>query len=156
MPEFNKDNTRFEKVLCRIQRYCAYQEHCQSEVKKKLTEWELDSNDINKIIKLLIDEKYIDNVRYATVFVEGKFHQKKWGKIKIANELRKKNIPESIIAKSLQSISDKEYIEEFKKVAKKKINLLHEKDKFVRKNKLIRYLLTKGYELSFIMENFVE
>ena len=79
----------------RLKNYCALQDRCQWDVTQKMNEWGLLEMTQNHILEILIQEKYIDEERFAESFCRGKFLIKKWGKIKISNELKKKKIPSS-------------------------------------------------------------
>ena len=104
----------------RLRNYCALEDKCQWDVKQKMHEWGLLKISQDHIMELLIQEKYIDEERYSRSFCRGKFKIKKWGKIKITNELKKKCISEICITKGLEEIKDTEYHEELHKQYQKK------------------------------------
>ena len=76
----------------RLKNYCALQDRCQWDVTQKMKEWGLLEMTQNHILEILIQEKYVDEERFAQSFCRGKFIIKKWGKVKITNELKKKKI----------------------------------------------------------------
>ena len=76
----------------RIQSFCAIQDRCQWEVKKKMKEWGISDEIIENILTDLILEKFVDEQRFAESFCRGKFKIKRWGKIKIKNELKIRKI----------------------------------------------------------------
>ena len=99
-----------KEAIERIESYCAMQDRCHWEVERKLKEWRLMENTIKNILANLILEKFIDEQRYTESFCRGKFKIKKWGKIKISNELRTRKISENCIKKGMNQINDTEYI----------------------------------------------
>jgi regulatory protein len=78
---------------------------------------------------------------------------KRWGKIKIRIELKKKMISDYSINKALNGIDLDEYWSNLLHLAEKKWVLIEkEKDLFKRKGKLYRFLASKGYEADLIKD----
>jgi regulatory protein len=140
----------------RLRNYCALQDKCQWDVIQKMQEWGLLKISQDHILELLIKEKYVDEERYSRSFCRGKFRIKKWGKIKITNELKKKYISEVCITKGLEEINDSEYQEELDKQYHKKNETLKEKNKFIKKKKIAVYLISKGYESNLVWDKLRE
>jgi regulatory protein len=132
--------------------WCAKQERCQHEMYKKLFEWGIEKEDAEEIVSQLIVENFIDEKRFAELYSRSKFNQLQWGKIKIAYELKRKGISEKCINMGLKEIEQKTYIKTLKKEIEKKTKELKEKNTFILKNKLIKYLHSKGYEPELILE----
>ena len=80
-----------------IRNYCAIQERCIFDVRTKLQKWGIPYKHIRKIIEELIHHNFINESRYAKTFCRGKFNIKKWGRMKIIYEMKKKNISEDDI-----------------------------------------------------------
>ena len=95
-------------------------------------------------------EKYVDEERYSRSFCRGKFRIKKWGKIKISNELKKKYISEACITKGLEEINDSEYQEELNNQYHKKKSSIKEKHHLIKKKKIATYLINRGYESNLV------
>ncbi len=129
--------------------FCAYQERCLSEVREKLYDWEAESADIEPIIEKLIEEKYLNEERFAQVYAGSKFRTKKWGKLKIRYMLKQKGIPSTLITKGLQEINPEIYYETLQTLASQKKEAM--KSKF-DKIKLYNYLISKGFENDLVKE----
>ncbi|TAH20965.1 MAG: RecX family transcriptional regulator [Cytophagales bacterium] len=140
---------KISRFFQKIASFCAYQERCLSEVKEKLYEWEAESEEIEAIIEKLIDEKYIDEERFAKLYVGSKFRTKKWGKVKIKYMLKQKKIPVALISKGLQEINPDAYYETLKELALQKKEAM--KNNF-DKAKLYNHLISKGYENDLVRE----
>jgi len=140
----------------RLKNYCALQDKCQWDVIQKMQEWGLLEVSKNHILELLIQEKYVDEERYSRSFCRGKFRIKKWGKIKISNELKKKCISEVCITKGLEEINDFEYQEELNKQYHKKKSVIKEKNYFIKKKKIATYLINRGYENNLVWDKLRE
>lgn len=132
----------------KIEAYCAYQERCDQEVRKKLHSWNMDAEHIDILIADLISNNFMNEERFAEAFVSGKFRIKKWGKIRIRRELKMRKISDYSINKALAQIDDKAYIETLKLLIEKKE--VKGKSKWDKQAKLKRYLATKGYENELI------
>lgn len=129
--------------------FCAYQERCISEIKEKLYEWKVESDDAAQIIEKLVDEKYVDEERFAKLYAGSKFRTKKWGKLKIKYMLKQKNIPNTFIVKGLQEINPETYYEVLQELALQKKEAM--KSNF-DKVKLYNHLISKGYENDLVRE----
>ena len=136
----------------RIQSYCAMQDRCQWEVERKMKEWGISDEIIENILTDLILEKFVDEQRFSESFCRGKFRIKKWGKIKIENELKIKNISKNCINKGLLQIEKKEYIKVLKDLYLKKRDSLKDTNQFIRKGKIAKHLQQKGFESKLIWE----
>ena len=140
------------EALLKLQRYCAYQERCHSEVRQKLIDLKVFGDDLEYIITELIKTDFLNEQRYAEIYAGGKFRIKKWGKQKIKSHLKAKGVSDYCIRKGLEKIEDDEYIQ--------CLILLIDKYKAERKNnnwsdselqnKCIKYCLRKGYEYTLI------
>lgn len=145
-------NTAREK----IQAYCAYQERCHMEVTMKLKSWGLIQEAIDLLIIELIQFNFLNEERYARSYARGKFRIKKWGKIKIRLALKKREVYFKCIDLAMLEIDDKTYLNTLKEMLQKKNDVLKETNSYKRKMKLIRYLVTRGYEYDLIHDALVE
>ena len=137
-------------ILKKVLRYCAYQDRCTQEVRTKLATFDMPNPEKDKIVKLLVEEGYLDDERYASTFVRSKIHLKKWGVNKIKMSLKMKGISDEIISDALSEIDPEIYKDELIKVLKaKKIN---ESDPYKKKAKLAQYAIQKGYEPSLVWD----
>jgi len=135
-----------EIALGKLQRYCAYQDRCHQEVRSKLIELQIYGDDLEEIISELIQENFLNEERFARSFARGKFRIKKWGKIKIRQELKKRKLSDYCLKKAMEEIEADDYLKELKILLQKKLSTLKETDPFKRKQKLAAYALRKGFE----------
>ena len=150
----NQQNTTYtvDEAQKKLEHYCAYQERCHQEVVHKLQQMGMIPLAIDSIITHLITQNYLNEGRYATAFVSGKFRIKKWGKIRIKRELKSKGVSELNIKQALKTISLEEYLETFNALAEKKFDSINEQNKYKKKKKLIDYLQYRGWESNLIFE----
>tara|TARA_B100001778_G_C18469637_1_gene575164 strand:- start:17 stop:478 length:462 start_codon:yes stop_codon:yes gene_type:complete len=149
---YNKKIYDVNIAIDRLKNYCAVQDRCQWDVIRKMKEWRLTQNTQDHILELLISNQYINEERFAISFCQGKFRIKKWGKNKIKNELKKRDISKNCIIKGLDSIDEDQYQEILKKIIEQKTDKSKEKNPFIKKNKIAKYLIQKGFENNLIWD----
>ena len=132
--------------------YCAYQERCQKEVRKKLYDLKLDTDDVDEVLYLLIKEDFVNEERYTKLYCRSKFNQNGWGKNKIIQKLKLNNISERNINTGLKEIKDSDYYNLLEKVIEKKSESLNEKNHWTKKSKIIQHAMQKGFEFELIKE----
>ena len=136
-----------------ITRYCQYQERCQKEIRNKLYENGADKEEVGQIMTELIEQKLVDEERFARAFARGKFRIKNWGKKKIVYELKQNQISDYCIRKGLSEIDEEEYMATLERLTEKKMpDILKDRNVFTRRAKLQRYLSQKGFENDLITE----
>jgi len=129
---------------------CSRSEHCASEIQEKLRTWGLSSEDSEPVLEKLIAEKYLDDERFARAYVKDKFRFNHWGKQKIAYMLRAKNISSEILELAFEEIEDEGYSDELRKILTDKEKSVKAKDKYDKRNKLMRFAMGRGFESSQI------
>lgn len=139
-----------KEIFDKLKHYCAYQERCHQEVRQKLLELKVYGDDLENIILLLIEENYLNEERFAQLFSGGKFRMKGWGKVKIRQELKARQISEYCINKGLKEINEEDYLEKLKDLKEKKELTEKEKNPILRKKKIAHYLISKGYESDLV------
>lgn len=139
------------KAKIKLAKLCSTKEVCRYDVIEKLYKWEIGRNDAENIADWLEDEKFIDDSRYARFFVRDKYRFNKWGRIKIAYQLRHKKIGENAISEAMQEIDNNEYEEILHSLLSSKLNSIKDDDTSKIKAKLFRYSQGRGFEsdLSF-------
>ena len=137
-------------VKKKIEHYCAYQERCHLEVTKKLNKLGVFGDDADEYVCYLIDENFLSETRFSEAYVRGKFNNNNWGKIKIIRELKSRNISNWNISNALNQISDIDYNNKLKKLCEKQIEL-SDKTKVEMRNKVIKSLSIKGWEIDLII-----
>ena len=147
----------FLEAKTKLEALCAYQERCSYELNSKMISWGILENDRNALLADLVSNNFLSEERFAEAFVSGKTRIKKWGKIKIRVELKRKQISDYSIKNALDKIDDSIYIENLKHLLEKKWKALaSEKNQYNRKAKTFRFLSSKGYESDIIQDCFDE
>ena len=139
-----------DQILDKIAKYCAYQERCVKDVADKLETYELTDKDREEILNYLIDNRFVDNKRYAHAFVRGKINQSGWGLNKIRFHLRQKGIATEIIEEALQSTPEDVYRQRLIDILKTKAKTVKTDNDFEKKRKLATYAIQKGFEAGLV------
>jgi regulatory protein len=148
----NTNSKRNSEIIQRMQKLCSRQERCTSEIRNKLNEYNLSIQEIERIIKILLKEDFINDERYAIAFAHDKFRFNKWGKIKIEYHLKRKGINDGYILKALENIDSEEYLQMIKSELIKRSKKDKSPNAFVLKSKLMRFGQSKGFETEFVFK----
>ncbi|MCK5440654.1 MAG: RecX family transcriptional regulator [Maribacter sp.] len=151
-----KASYTIKEVTKKMESYCAYQERCHKDVTKKLREMGVIPEAIDQIVVHLIQENYLNEERFSQSFARGKFKIKRWGRIRIVNELKLRGISKYNITSALGEIEDSIYQETFDRLAQKRWGNLKETDIQKRKRKLADYLLYRGWESHMVYDKVNE
>ena len=100
----------------------------------------------------LINENYLNESRFSENFVRGKFKIKNWGKIKIVQELKSRNISDINIKRGLMEIDEVEYKNKLENIFNKKLSSLDNQSVINKKKKIFSYLSYRGWESNLIYE----
>jgi regulatory protein len=142
-PAFSK-----EQIIFKLEAFCAYQERCTQEVRTKLERLGADESLSMEVIKLLKENSFLDEKRFVEAYVQGKLRIKKWGRQKIKAALFQKRIDAKLIQEGIYAfISDEEYqlvMESL--IERKNRELSTEKNPQIKKQKLMRFLLSRGFQ----------
>ena len=145
-----------EKVILeKMRSYCMYQERCILEVKKKLSRLHVVPKSKSKIIDRLIEDDYLNEVRFSKLFIQGKLRIKKWGRIKLNYELSIRGIKKFIIDEEINKISKVDYFQYFNEFSNNKIKTLTG-SKEQKKRSFVNYFTYRGWENNLIYEKLNE
>ena len=94
----------------------------------------------------------VDDDLYVKFFVEDSFRIKNKGARKIVYELKQRGIEDDKIEEAIEEASDMEY-EALKEAYERKLEATKsETDPYKRKNKIIRFLISRGFDYSDIKD----
>lgn len=141
-----------DQILDKMAKYCAYQERSVKEVTDKLKTFEISEKGREEIINYLIDNKFVNDERFAHAFVRGKINQSGWGVNKIRFHLIQKGVSKEIIDEALQSFDEEAYRQRLVEVLKAKAKTVKAANDFERNRKLAAYAIQKGFEAPLVWE----
>lgn len=138
------------EMLHRAAAYCSTAERCVQEVEKKILSSGLPREAAERIIARLLQEKFIDEVRYSRSFSNDKLRFNKWGRVRIGYELRRKNIPDSLIREAMGGIDEEEYESVLFGLLKEKKKTLRGGNERENYYKLLRFAAGRGFESEIV------
>ena len=141
-----------DQVLDKMAKYCAYQERCVKDVTEKLKTFELTQKEKDEILDYLIDNRFVNNTRFAQAFVKGKINQSGWGLNKIRFHLAQKGIDKAIIDEALQTYDEETYRQRLLDILKSKAKTVKAENDFEKNRKLAAYAMQKGFEANLVWE----
>jgi len=141
-----------DQVLDKMAKYCAYQERCVKDVRDKLKAFGLPQEEKHEIIDYLLDNRFVNDERYAKSFVRGKINQSGWGVNKIRFHLIQKGIDKDIIEEALGQTDEEVYRQRLIDILKTKTKTIKADSDFEKKRKLAAYAMQKGFEGALVWE----
>ena len=141
-----------DQVLDKIVKYCAYQERCVKDVRDKLKTFDLPEEEKTKILEYLLDNRFVNDERFAKAFVRGKVNQSGWGLNKIRFHLMQKGIDKEIIDEALGQTDEEVYRQRLIDILKTKSKTVKAANDFEKKRKLAAYAIQKGFEGALVWE----
>jgi len=136
----------------KISAYCAYRDRSQVEVREKLESYGLIPEAVDQIITELIQDKFLDEERFARSFVRGKFNIKKWGRLKISQALYPHQLSDYVKRKAFSEINEEQYLLTLAEVVSKKKKSARAPSLFQKRGKLAQYAISRGFEPELVWE----
>ncbi|MBQ6911932.1 MAG: RecX family transcriptional regulator [Bacteroidales bacterium] len=145
------ENPEYARCLSRLQKRCSKAEYCSSDVyRKALKALDGDAEAAARVLAALVEEKYVDDVRYAGAFAREKAGLQGWGPIKIRFQLRSKGISEDAIAAALEEVEPGRAADKLERLLAAKARTLEGDPQF--RLKMLKFGLSRGYEYAAVEE----
>lgn len=136
-----------EKAYNKAIRYVSKSLKTTKEVRDYLYKHKVPANFHDEVIKKLEDIKLLDDKRYLEIYLEEKFNYSTDGPMKIKSKLYQKGFSSQDVDPYLEQYRNQE-----EDNLRKAIEIRLRSKKNEDKNKLIRYLLSKGFDYSSIKD----
>ena len=150
------DKLTLKEAQNKLEHYCSYQERCHQEVVQKCYDLGMNSAEIDAIAVHLLQNNFLNEERFARSFARGKHRIKSWGKIRIVNELKQRQISVPNIKCGLTEISEEEYFQIFNNLSERHWETIKETNIQKKKKKFCDYLLRKGWESNLVYDKLKE
>jgi len=132
---------------------CSQTEYSEAGVRGKLKYWGAEPDVIDEVIEILIQEKFIDDLRFAIAYVRDKVRLNHWGRIKVRYMLTMDRISHSIVDKALGEIDEDLYMETLTELLQKKSRELKgEANPYNKKQKLLKFVQGRGFEIDLALK----
>lgn len=141
-----------QQVLNKLTALCAKGEHCKREMIEKMRRWNIPMDIQSSVMAYLIGEGFIDDERFARAFIEDKVKFNGWGPRKVEQALFMKGIPSSIYEPILKEFPSDDRLETLRPIIANKRKTVTEKNDYDIRCKLIRFALSRGFEMDDILK----
>jgi len=147
-----KSTYTLEEAKRKMEKYCIYQDRCHYEIEKKIREMGMIQQASDVIQLHLMEHDFVNEERFARSFARGKFKIKKWGRRRIINELKQRNISKYNIDAGLSEINAEEYEATLEEIGRKRFEMVRESNVYKKRKKVSDFLLRKGFESDKVYE----
>ncbi len=151
VPKIKRDKTP-EQALASLMRLCAKAERSSGDAMRLMRRWGLSDADAQRVLERLVQDRFIDDRRYAEAFVREKMNLSGWGTYKIGATLRSKGISQMIIMQAMEQLDGADMHERLTTLLIKRLRTLRAKSPFDARTKLLRYALSQGYDYATARE----
>lgn len=148
MKEYTEGELKYKAEV-----YCSAAERCPSEVEKKLLQWGATAERVEAIMLHLFKERYLDTSRFCRAFVRDKYRFNQWGRMKISQALRMKQLSAADIESGMDEIDDAEYHTILAALLKQKSRSVKAATPYERNAKLIRFAVGRGFLMDEILRH---
>lgn len=128
-----------------LKKFCVYQDRCHSEVRTRLLKLKIYGDDLEDIIVDLIQDDFLNEERFAKAFVRGKYRMKSWGRYKIKQALKQKQVSEYCIRQGMKEILEEEYLENLERILRKRVEVRPAANRISLIKELGLFAQSKGY-----------
>lgn len=133
-----------QALNCALQ-ILSYRPRSTSEIDEKLRSKGFSSKTRENVLVKLINAGYLDDVRFAELWVNYRIQEDNMGSQRIRRELLQKGISREIIDSSLEHMSFKDEFNNAMTVAEKRLPRYKNVSSDVRKRRLVHFLLRRGF-----------
>ena len=141
-----------QEALQKLSALCARAEHSSGEMLEKMRRWQLPEDARERMLDRLIDEKFVDDERFARLFVREKIRFDRWGRRKIEQALYQKGVASDISRRVLDEVDDESYVAELKKLIAAKRRSVQAESDYELRAKLTKYALGRGFGYNVIRQ----
>ena len=141
-----------QEALQKLSALCARAEHSSGEMLEKMRRWQLSEDARERVLDRLIDEKFVDDERFARLFVREKIRFDRWGRRKIEQALYQKGVASDISRRVLDEVDDEAYVAELKKLIAAKRRSVQAENDYEMRAKLTKYALGRGFGYNVIRQ----
>ena len=139
-----------EQALSKLAAACSRSEHCSGEMAEKLRRWGFDETVQARLLAYLVEYRYIDDRRYAEIFVREKMRFNHWGPRKIEQALWTKHVEEATYRPVLDAVSREEWADILRPLLKSKQKTIKAENPYEQKMKLMKFAAGRGFTMDII------
>lgn len=142
-----KEYDEFNYAKACAYKFLSYRQRSKKEITTKLKQKKLPDTAVKKVIKLLEEQKYLNDEIFAVNFVKEQIRNKKVGKRTLMGKLLEKGISREISETIVsENYPDDEEFAAAEKTLAKFIRSGKFKNEYDKKSKCFRHLISKGFD----------
>ena len=146
----NETTESYRAALTWATGWCARAEHCLSEVSARLEKYDLSGSETESLLARLTKEGYVDEERYARSYASDQFRFSRWGRLKIRQALRRKQVADACIEAALSDIPQEEYLSVLQALVSDKYARTSAGSEYERAAKVMRFACSRGFEPEYV------
>ena len=139
-----------QEALLKLSALCSQSEHSSGEMLEKMRRWSMPMEEAQRVLDRLIDERFVDDERFAGFFVRDKIRFDRWGRRKIEQALYRKGVARDIIGRVLDAVPADDYVEILRPLLAAKRRTLKADSDYELNCKLIRFAMGRGFDMDII------
>ena len=137
----------FKKVLSSAYAFVARRPHGIKELEKKLLDKGFEIDLVNNVIEELLEKRFLNDYDVAYRWAESRIRNRSWGRAKLYNFLREKNVEKDVIDRVQQEVW-KEFSEE--NTARKSVDKRFSSVAQPSQSKILSFLKSRGFSSGVI------
>ena len=141
-----------QQAFQKLAALCAKGEHCQHDMLEKMRQWGIGDEEQAQVMARLVDERYVDDERFARAFVSDKVRYNKWGRRKVEQALWLKHIDKTVVQQVLDEVPDEDYLNTLRPLLKQKRKSTKAQSEYELTTKLIKFALSRGFTMDIIRQ----
>ena len=134
------------QALQSLMRLCARAEKSSGDALRLMRGWGVAEAEREGVLNKLIEQRFIDDRRYAEAYIREKSNLAGWGARKIAFQLRQKGIDKEIINTSLATLDSDAQLPQLTAKLERKIRTIKAANNYELRGKLLRYGMGLGFD----------
>lgn len=146
----SKKQVSEQEALLKLSSLCSSAEHSSGEMLDKMRRWAMPADAMERVLNRLVDERFVDDERYARFFVRDKIRFDRWGRRKIEQGLYKKGVSRDIIGRVLDAVPADDYVAVLRELIAAKRRSVKADSDYELNCKLIRFALGRGFGMDVI------
>lgn len=151
-----RQSDELDKAYQKALNYLSYRMRSEKELFDYLKEQEVPEEEAAEMIEKMRRLDFVDDQRFSDAFVRTKRDQSKKGPNIIRQELKQKGVSENIMNKSLEQYTPEEQLDLAIELAEKKQRSYKKESSRQKEQKLIQFLIQKGFSHSVAAEALKE
>ena len=141
----NKGEMTGDEAFARLSTLCAKGEHSTGEMRQRMMRWGLDADTQQQVVDALVDARFVDDTRYARMYVDDKLRFDHWGPRKIAQGLAQKGVDRHTIDEALATVSAEAFEDTLLPLLKAKARTIKGASAYECRCKLMRFAIQRGF-----------